>query len=129
MKELLAGCVGLLGLAACKKEETAPPEGVGRKVAERSAASPGVEVGKATPEGERRQAVPRPKQEKKSEYPVGKVVQGQPGFVTSPFNKQIVDVRGVPPGTLVQDPSFPAAERRLFRVPDPSPNPNPTVSK
>ena len=127
MKELLVGCIGLLGLAACRKEEAALAGGADRKVAAKPAAVSGVEGGKTTPNEDRKTAAPRPKLEKKSEFPVAKIVEGQPGFVTSPFNKQIVDVRGVPPGTLVLDPTYPTAEKRYFRVPD-RPT-NPSVSK
>jgi hypothetical protein len=49
--------------------------------------------------------------------PVAKVVPGKPGFVFSPFNKKIIDVKGIPSGTLVQDPTFPASEKKYFRVP------------
>jgi hypothetical protein len=44
-------------------------------------------------------------------------VQDSPGFVISPFNGNIVDVREIPSGTLVQDPSYPASEKKYFRVP------------
>jgi hypothetical protein len=42
----------------------------------------------------------------KGDYPYGKPVQGQTGFVTSPYepNAGYVDVRGFPPGTEVKDP-------------------------
>ena len=33
---------------------------------------------------------------------------GKEGFVFSPYNKKVVDVRGIPSGTLVADPMFPA---------------------
>jgi hypothetical protein len=44
-------------------------------------------------------------------------VQGKPGFVFSPHNNKVVDVRDIPSGTLVQDPTYPAADRKYFRVP------------
>jgi hypothetical protein len=44
-------------------------------------------------------------------------VPGRPGYVTSPHSGKIVDVRDIPPGTLVADPDFPAGEGRHFRVP------------
>lgn len=127
MKELLAGCVGLLGLAACKKEETTPIGGAERTVAPKSA--PALVADSAKDSAARKQAAPRPKLEKKPEHPVAKAVEGQPGFVLSPFNKQIVDVRGVPAGTLVQDPTYPAEEKRLFRVPESPTNPKPSQSQ
>jgi hypothetical protein len=50
-------------------------------------------------------------------YPVAGTVDGRPGFVASPYNGKIIDVRGVSSGTLVADPSCPAAEKKYFRVP------------
>jgi hypothetical protein len=49
--------------------------------------------------------------------PVAKPVEGQPGFVFSPYNDKVVDVRDMPPGTLVADPTFPASEKKHFRLP------------
>lgn len=51
--------------------------------------------------------------------PVAQAVPGEPGFVISPFNGRKIDVRGVPAGTLVADPHFPAAEKKYFVVPEP----------
>lgn len=47
-------------------------------------------------------------------YPVADPVPGRPGFVFSPDTNQPIDVRGMPSGTLVMDPSSP---RSKFRVP------------
>lgn len=44
-------------------------------------------------------------------------VAGQDGMVRSPYNGSIIDVRGIPSGTLVADPWFPMEERKYFRVP------------
>jgi len=52
-----------------------------------------------------------------TDYPFANKVPGKDGFVFSPYNKQIVDVRDIPSGTLVQDPTFPASEKMYFRVP------------
>jgi hypothetical protein len=49
--------------------------------------------------------------------PIAKPVPGQPGFVFSPFNNKIVDVSGIPSGTLIADPQFPEAEKKHFRAP------------
>ena len=49
--------------------------------------------------------------------PVAKAVLGQPGFVYSPFSNNIVDVNGIPSGTLLADPYFPAEEKKHFRAP------------
>ncbi len=39
------------------------------------------------------------------------------GMVFSPFNGKVVDVRGIPPGTLVADPTLPPEEKAYFRTP------------
>lgn len=52
-----------------------------------------------------------------AQYPRATPAPGQPGFVYSPFNNQIIDVRDLPPGTLVADPSYPPSEKKYFRVP------------
>ena len=57
----------------------------------------------------------------KKKPPVAEPVADKPGFVTSPFSGQIIDVRGIPAGTLVADPTFPAEEKKHFRVPELSP--------
>ena len=44
-------------------------------------------------------------------------VPGKDGFVFSPYNNKIVDVRGMPTGTLVQDPTYTGAGKGYFRVP------------
>lgn len=50
----------------------------------------------------------------RDQLPYGKPVPGKPGFVSSPFDpKFIIDVRGFPPGTLVNDPNT----NKAFRVP------------
>ena len=49
--------------------------------------------------------------------PVAEALPGTAGFVKSPFNDKIIDVRDVPSGTLVADPTFPAEEKRYLRVP------------
>ena len=52
-----------------------------------------------------------------TDYPFATKVPGKAGFVFSPYNKQVVDVRGIPSRTLVQDPTYPASEKKYFRVP------------
>jgi len=52
-----------------------------------------------------------------NQIPVAKPVEGQPGFVFSPYNDKIVDVRDMSSGMLVADPSFPASEKKHFRTP------------
>jgi hypothetical protein len=58
-----------------------------------------------------------PAPEGPSTAPIAKAVPGQPGFVFSPFNNKIVDLRGITSGTLVADPQFPASEKKHFRAP------------
>lgn len=50
-------------------------------------------------------------------HPVAAAVPGKEGFVFSPFNNKVVDVRGIASGTLVADPQYPASEKKHFRVP------------
>ncbi|HEY8961413.1 MAG TPA: hypothetical protein VIM57_04345 [Luteolibacter sp.] len=65
----------------------------------------------ATPESK-----PKPKVEKK-DYPFANPVPGKEGFVFSPYNNKVVDVRDIPSGQLVQDPTYPQSEKKYFRVP------------
>lgn len=51
------------------------------------------------------------------EYAFANRVPGKEGFVFSPYNNKLVDVRDIPSGTLVQDPTYPASEKKFFRVP------------
>lgn len=54
---------------------------------------------------------------KSSDYSFANKVPGKEGFVFSPYNNKVVDVRDIPSGTLVQDPTYPASEKKYFRVP------------
>jgi hypothetical protein len=58
-----------------------------------------------------------PVEPKKSDYAFANPVPGKEGFVFSPYNNKMVDVRDIPSGTLVQDPTYPASEKKYFRVP------------
>jgi hypothetical protein len=53
----------------------------------------------------------------KPKVPDAKPVPGKQGFVFSPFNDKIIDVTGIPPGTLIADPTYPSEEQKHFRVP------------
>jgi len=57
------------------------------------------------------------KEEPKRDFDFANKVPGKEGFVFSPYNNKVVDVRDIPSGTLVQDPTYPAAEKKYFRVP------------
>lgn len=54
---------------------------------------------------------------KRTDYAFATKVPGKEGFVFSPYNNRVVDVRDIPSGTLVQDPTYPASEKKYFRVP------------
>lgn len=54
---------------------------------------------------------------KPGEYPFANPVPGKEGFVFSPYNNKLVDVRDIPSGTLVRDPTYAAEEKKFFRVP------------
>ncbi len=63
-------------------------------------------------------AMPKPPvEEKRSDQPVANKVPGKDGFVFSPYNNKVVDVRDIPSGTLVQDPTYTGAGKGYFRVP------------
>ncbi|TAG10549.1 MAG: hypothetical protein EAZ42_03350 [Verrucomicrobia bacterium] len=59
----------------------------------------------------------KPSPAPRREYPVAIPIPGKDGFVFSPYNNKPIDVRGIAKGTLVQDPTYPAAEKKNFRVP------------
>lgn len=50
--------------------------------------------------------------------PVAEVAPGQPGKVISPFNGELIDVSGIPAGSLVADPTYPPEAKKHFRVPE-----------
>ena len=58
-----------------------------------------------------------PVEEKRAEYKFANIVPGKDGFVFSPYNNKVVDVRDIPSGTLVQDPTYTGAGKGYFRVP------------
>lgn len=60
---------------------------------------------------------PAPPEPASTGVQVARPVPGKPGYVFSPFNSKVIDVKGIPSGTLVADPSYPAAEKKYFRVP------------
>lgn len=60
---------------------------------------------------------PKPPDNKPKTHPVAAAVPGKPGFVFSPFNNKVVDVRGVASGKVVSDPNYPMEEKKWFRVP------------
>ena len=52
----------------------------------------------------------------RKDYRVAVPIPGKAGFVFNPFTNDPVDVRAIPPGTLVRDPNDPDPEHK-FRVP------------
>jgi hypothetical protein len=58
-----------------------------------------------------------PIEEKRTDYAFANKVPGKEGFVFSPYNNKVVDVRDIPSGTLVQDPTYTGAGKGYFRVP------------
>jgi hypothetical protein len=75
------------------------------------------DVPKETPEGTTTTTPDKPTSTKPGDYAFANPVPGKEGFVFSPYNQKLVDVRDIPSGTLVQDPTYPAAEKKYFRVP------------
>jgi hypothetical protein len=53
----------------------------------------------------------------KKDWPYASAIPGKDGFVFSPYNNKPIDVRDIPSGTLVQDPTYPSTEQKRFRVP------------
>ncbi len=74
---------------------------------------PGTETPHTTPGG----TVTPPTVEKRVDYPVASKVPGKEGYVFSPFNNKLIDVKDMPSGTLVSDPTYPESAKKFFRVP------------
>lgn len=78
--------------------------------------------GDATPAADSAPAAPAPAKEEpvliEKKPPVAEAAPGKPGYVLSPFDGKVIDVRGIPAGTLVADPNYPSDEKRYFRVPE-----------
>ncbi len=60
---------------------------------------------------------PDGRQAPRPDYKVGLPIPGKPGFIFNPFTNNPVDVRGIPSGTLVEDPQDPNGSKHRFRVP------------
>ena len=58
-----------------------------------------------------------PVREKRTDYSVATKAPGKEGFVLSPYNNKLVDVRDIASGTLVQDPTYTGDGKGYFRVP------------
>jgi hypothetical protein len=116
----LAGTMMVL-LASCERKEepqasdATPPAGKETPAGTGEAAEE-EDAGKVKPGKTSERPV-----EVKKKPPVAEPVADKPGYVKSPFSGKIIDVRGIPAGTLVADPMFPADEKKHFRVPELSP--------
>lgn len=60
---------------------------------------------------------PAPPSPQHAAAPAAEAVPDKPGFVFSPYNNKIIDVREMPSGMLVSDPTFRPSEKKFFRVP------------
>lgn len=60
---------------------------------------------------------PKPEVKPKTNWPFATPVPGNEGFVYSPYNNKLIDVRTMASGQLVKDPDDPADSRNYFRVP------------
>lgn len=93
-----------------KKEQTAK-----KKAALKVAAPTGSDIVETTVEPS---VTPKPPaEEKRTEIAVAGKVPGREGYVFSPFNNKLIDVRNIPSGTLVADPTYPESAKKHFRVP------------
>jgi hypothetical protein len=101
--------------ATLKEQEELKKTEVAKKKAEEAAsqATPPTNPDTVTPPPPPTPAI----EQKRPDYPFANKVPGKEGFVFSPYNQKVVDVRELPSGTLVQDPTYPAADKKYFRVP------------
>jgi hypothetical protein len=77
---------------------------------------PKPDVDQFKPKPDEEKPKPKPKEEARK-YPVAVAVPEKPGFVYSPYNNRVLDVKEVPSGTLVGDPQYPPTEKKHFYVP------------
>ena len=100
-----------------RKEREAMKKDEENKTPDKDKKSEGEQEGTANKNpGEGEGTTPKPP-EPKSDIQVARPVPGKPGFVFSPFNNKVIDVTGIPSGRLVADPTYPASEKKHFRVP------------
>ena len=123
-RDLVAGMLLLLAPLGCRKAEEDPDQRGGQQEADGGGApSPYSQVNPA--ESRQREPSKRPRAEGrtpdgravlKKGFKVGRPVPGKAGFVFNPWTNNVVDVRGLPPGTLVRDP-VDSDQTHKFRVP------------
>lgn len=98
-----------------QRENLKAEEGKKKKVIPKEPAPSGTEPGEATDDPV---VTPKPPvEEKRNELPVAGKVPGREGYVFSPFNNKLIDVRNIPSGTKVADPTYPESAMKHFRVP------------
>jgi len=120
MKQLgLAGLV-VLALVSCeRKEEATADKGPAAPASAKESVAPVAkepEASAAAPEGKPTKASERPEIAEKKP-PIAEPIPDKPGYVKSPFSGAIIDVKGIPSGTLVADPMFPSDQKKHFRIP------------
>jgi len=109
----------VVGIASCeRKEEPRPGESGSGGGGKEGGASPETSGGPAKTGGESPQKGEEAPVLIEKKPPVAEPVPGQPGMVISPYNGKHIDVKGIPAGTLVADPTYPASEKKHFRVPE-----------
>jgi hypothetical protein len=102
--------------SAVVTEITAPAEAPKKEAAIAASTAPAAPKTATAPT--KTPEAPKPRvEEKRPEYSVANKVPGKEGFVFSPYNNKVVDVRDIPSGTLVQDPTYTGAGKGYFRVP------------
>lgn len=106
------------GPDVAQNDPNAKPPGEGTEADPSIAGGTGTANDTPTPTAPPRTDDPTPpKPDPKPSMQVARPVPGKPGFVFSPFNNKLIDVKGIPSGTLVQDPTYPPEEKKYFRVP------------
>src|SRR6478609_2031830 len=110
---LIVLILGLVPLATftCQREAKStgsPTNPQGKAAASQASAPANAETSEET--GMNRRTRPsQPPVEKvypKPQPPVAEPVKDKPGYVVSPFNGKMIDVREIPSGSMVMDPTF-----------------------
>ena len=127
MLALITAVAALIARKPVEKAESpaAPPAAAERPApVARVGGSPLTAAGEEVVENSRTRPLPRPEDRKlkpappvKQEMPTAVALEDKPGFVFSPYNNKVIDVNGLPSGTLVADPTYPTEEKKYFRVP------------
>ncbi|MCW1924862.1 hypothetical protein OKA05_20030 [Luteolibacter arcticus] len=120
MKQLgFAGMVALALLSCERKEEATAEKGPAAPASAKESVAPvakELEAPAPVPESKPTKASERPEVAEKKP-PIAEPIPDKPGYVKSPFSGAIIDVKGIPGGTLVADPMFPSDQKKHFRIP------------